>query len=100
MLSLEQLYGEVNNLKGLVHPLWQRSFQYMSDSRAIALARQITDCIVDSGRRLVVVAETGASPLGEICLKIGWQRGYQLKFVSLKIPREPAEVYLQYSRTF
>lgn len=89
MRSLERLYGEVDNLSGLVHPAWQRTFSYMSSPQALALAEAIADRLAASGRRLVVVAETGASPLAELINKVASIKGQRLSFLPVKFPRDP-----------
>jgi hypothetical protein len=89
MPSLEELYGEVDNLSGLVHPSWQRSFEYMDEQAAVALAEKITEAIAATGMQLVLVSQTGAHPLAEICQKIALRRGYKLVWKPVKFPREP-----------
>jgi|AGTN01.2.fsa_nt_gi hypothetical protein len=88
MLSIEQLYDDVDNLAGLIHPLWKCGFRYMSDAEAIDLADRIVERLIAGQRRVVVVSETGASPLAEICAKLAAIKGASITFVSAKFPRE------------
>lgn len=89
MLLLEQLYGDVDNLRGLVHPEWQRGFEYMGNAAVIELAQELTECIVESGIDMVLVSETGASPFAEVCEKILSYERRSIKFRRMKFPREP-----------
>lgn len=88
MLSIEQLYGDVDNLAGLIHPLWKCAFRYMSDAEAIDLSERILERLIASQRRVVMVSETGASPLAEICAKVASQKGASISFVPAKFPRD------------
>lgn len=88
MLSIEQLYEDVDNLAGLIHPLWKCAFRYMSDAEAIDFADRILERLIASQRKVVLVSETGASPLAEICAKLATLKGASITFVPAKFPRD------------
>lgn len=94
MQSLNDLYGKVDNLTGLVHPDSGKSFRYMDNQQLIAMADKLTDYIITSGCDTIIVSETGASPLAEICEKIAVYKGAKLRWLRMKFPREPlANIY-------
>ncbi len=94
MQYLSHLYHHVDNLQCLRHPLWLRTFTYMSDRKVISLADCLTDTIIASGMKVVVVAETGASPYAEICQRILAYKGHQIIWKPVKFPREPVSSIL------
>ena len=100
MLSLEKLYGEVDNLSGLEHPQWRCGFRYMNACTTIDLARAIYNSICNAGFSTVVVSETGASPLAEICAEVDAFEKRSIKFVPVKLPREPQSCILPVLRHF
>ena len=89
MNTIAQLYGKVDNLECFVHPEYGRSFSHLSDEGVIRLAEKIARGIRESGRRQIVVSETGARPLAYVCERILEQQGYNVNWTYMKFPREP-----------
>jgi hypothetical protein len=86
--NLERLYGDVNNLQGLIHPKFNEKFKFISKEKLIELSGKLVKAIKKSGVKYVVVSETGASPLAFICRKILQKQGITVHWVYVKFPRE------------
>lgn len=89
MLSVKQLYGEVDNLTEFVHPVYQRTFDFLPDEKLLESAQQMAGRIERSGYRNVVVSETGARPLAYVCERLLEQSGTKVQWTYIKFPREP-----------
>ena len=89
MLSVNQLYGEVDNLAFFVHPVYQRRFEFLSDEKVFESAQKIAAKIERSDYRNVVVSETGARPLAYLCERLLEQSGTRVQWTYMKFPREP-----------
>src|SRR3989344_2521060 len=89
MLSVHQLYGEVDNLTFFVHPVYHRKFDFLSDEKLLGSAQQIAARIEKSDYRNVVVSETGARPLAYVCERLLEQGGTKVQWTYMKFPREP-----------
>lgn len=87
--TLESLYGSVDNLSHFVHPEYNRRFSFMTQVEVIQLAVTVVDAIHTSGLKTIIVSESGASPLANICEVIAKKRGYNWRWVYVKFPREP-----------
>jgi hypothetical protein len=86
MSMIQTLYGPVNNLSNFVHPFYGRT-QFLTEPQIIEFAKKISDSIDKSGRKNIVVSETGARPLAYICEKLLDDNGINWKYI--KFPREP-----------
>lgn len=91
MQCLEDLFGDVDNLSALAHPLSGARFRFLTDQTLLSLAERITLAITGSDSRTIIVSETGASPLAELCQWISTKMNERLNFQRLKFPREPIE---------
>lgn len=89
MPSLEQLYGEPDNLRGLIHPACNRGFRYFNDSEMIPFAVTAASTIRTSGIDRVVVAETGAAPYAHLCDRLLGTASDSISWLYMKFPREP-----------
>ncbi|MFH1174585.1 MAG: hypothetical protein V1725_05595 [archaeon] len=91
MKQQETIFGKVDNISQFVHPIHHAKFHFLSLHGQVTLARRCVDAIVASGFRHVVVSETGASPLIHICKLLAQQRGLDIAWFPLKVPREPMQ---------
>ncbi len=89
MLSANTLFEEVDNLTAFVHPNTGRSYRYLSDRGVLESAERLTQGLIDTGIRNVVVSETGAAPFAEVCDRIARRHGVEFRWMPMKIPREP-----------
>jgi len=87
MNSISQLYGNVDNLSGFVHPEYGRT-DFMSDERLIATADSMVQRIIGSDYRNIVVSETGAKPLAYVCERLLQQESVDVDWTYMKVPRD------------
>ena len=74
-----ELFGDVDNLSCFVHPVFHTTYRFLSDRQLIAFAQAMCDRIEQSGRKRVVVSETGASPFAWLCEQILARRGAAIR---------------------
>lgn len=88
MVTLEKLYGDVRNLTRFRHPVYKRTFRFLTDAEVVRYARKLADHIRASGIHRIVVSETGASPLARVCERLLARSGYATRWLYVKFPRE------------
>ncbi|MFH1638354.1 MAG: hypothetical protein ABIB71_08065 [Candidatus Woesearchaeota archaeon] len=87
-MNIRDLYGAVDNLECFVHPSYKRRFSFMSDDMVLDVARIMADKIKDSCYKSIVVSETGATLLANICEELV---GDNAEWTYIKFPREPVD---------
>ena len=87
-LRLEDLYGPLHALETFLTPNQSSHLSFMSDSKAVELASDVLEQVIKSPFRRVVVMESGARPLAEICMELAKKRGLKIKWDFLKVPRD------------
>lgn len=85
---MKKLFGEVDNLKGFVHPKYNREFKFMSELEAIDLAKKILDEFIKTNIKNILVIESGTSPLISIIKKLKKYETADLNLIQIKIPRD------------
>ena len=91
-MVIASLYGPCDNLTGFTHPAYGRSTSFLDDEQLLGVARRLAQEIVKTGRDLVVVAESGATPLARICERLLTRSGAHVDWEYVKFPREPTNV--------
>lgn len=82
------IYGQVDKIRNLRLVQTGEKFELMNDNQIYELAEKIVSEIKNSNYQKIVVSESGASPLVNICSQIAAERKIELEWFPFKTPRQ------------
>lgn len=88
MYKIEDIYGKVDKIRNLTLVENGKKFRLMENDEIIDLARTIVDKIEKTKYRTVIISESGATPIANICMKIADSKKLNIKWFPFKTPRQ------------
>ncbi len=85
---MKQIFGNVDNLSGFIHPRFNEKFEFMNEKQSIDLAKCILDKFIKTNIKNILVIESGTSPLIKIMKDLDEFKNTNLNIIQIKIPRD------------
>lgn len=85
MVRMESLFGYRDRLGALAG----EGVRFADDRSMLGIAVRFVDAIESAGAGCVVYAESGAAPLVWMCERLARRRKLRVRWIGLKLPREP-----------